>query len=163
MTMATMKPTLKRVNLGWIAALLIGGLLGAMIVVGIDNIHRTSHSSGPVAVQTDSQHIDDLREFYAQMDADTAVLGGRMGGINSSDTANDAAIRQGLATAAAGRDLPRADEEEFYRKEFVTRNRDLPSGPEQIGPGQRDFLAPGSLGAPTLTPPYANDVNQTRY
>ncbi len=164
--MATMKPVLQRVHLGWILTLFAVGLLGVLMVVGLHTLRPASHDSAPVAVQTDSEHINELREFFAQVNGgaalntqsnDAAVPGGRVGGISSSDTANDAAIRQGLETAGAGGDLPRSDEVKFYRNQFLAQNDD------QVGPGQRDNLAPGSLGAPSLTPPYQTEVNQSRY
>lgn len=54
------------------------------------------------------------------------VYGGRMGGITSADTANDAAIRQGLAAVAPSDELTWSQEQAFLREQTATPSSLLP-------------------------------------
>ena len=61
-----------------------------------------------------------------QANQTSGVYGGRMGGIASSDTANDAAIRQGLAASAASDELTWSQEQAFLRQQIATPSSLLP-------------------------------------
>lgn len=85
--MATMRMRFQRIELSWIALVLSGMLVGAILVVGITHISQAKPQVGaPVAVAPQAQVSE--------------TVGGRLGGIASTDTANDDFVRQGLAHAA---------------------------------------------------------------
>lgn len=73
--MTTMRPLLRRVELTWIAFLLVGALCGALAMFGVDALRQSSHDATAPLVA-------------APVQAPNSVpLGGRLGGISSSDTA----------------------------------------------------------------------------
>ena len=73
--MATMRPLLRRVELSWICLLLVGALCGAVVTFGVDALRQSSHDATvpPVAMPVPA--------------ANNVLPGGRLGGIQSSDTA----------------------------------------------------------------------------
>ena len=73
--MATMRPLLRRVELSWIAFLLVGALCGALVMFGVDALRQSS---------TDAPAAQVVAPVPA---ANTAPIGGRLGGVVSSDTA----------------------------------------------------------------------------
>lgn len=84
--MAT-RPLQRRVELRWIVYLVVGALCGVLLVLGIDALLQGSTDT--------SEPLAEISTTYTG-----AAVGGRLGGITSSDTANDFLIRQGLSTAA---------------------------------------------------------------
>jgi hypothetical protein len=73
--MATMRPLLRRVELNWIGFLLLGALCGALVMFGVDTLRQSSHeaTAPPVAAPVPA--------------ANSVPIGGRLGGMVSSDTA----------------------------------------------------------------------------
>ena len=128
--MATMRMRFRRIELSWIALLLSGVLVGALLVLGITQLGQARRqTSAPVAVAPltqvsetaggrlgglasadtaeDWQIKQGLLARSATVEASgSSLAGGRLGGLASADTANDAQVRQGLseptATAAVG-------------------------------------------------------------
>ncbi|HET7037233.1 MAG TPA: hypothetical protein VFI42_16220 [Thermomicrobiaceae bacterium] len=108
--MATMRMRFQRVELSWIALLLSGMLVGAMLVVGITHLSQAQpRVSVPVVAAPQTQVSE--------------TVGGRLGGIASADTANDSFVRQGLAPA-----VPAPVAGVPHRK-FVEQN-EMPEAPE---------------------------------
>jgi len=80
-TMATMR----RVDLSAITFLFIGTLCGALLMFGVGSLRQSNHHTAQSMVVTSSS------SEMAQ------PIGGRLGGINSADAANDWIIRQSLS------------------------------------------------------------------
>ena len=80
--------TMRRVDLSAITFLLVGTLCGALLIFGVGSLRHSDHHTAPSMVVTSSS---------SEM---SPPIGGRLGGINSSDTVNDSAIRQGLKADA---------------------------------------------------------------
>ncbi len=119
--MATIRPVQQRFHFGWIAAGLIGVLLGVLVMVGVGALQSPSTSSDTAAVpaQTNPDLTfagPGLRDQQAAEQPASGVDGGLAGGITSADTPNDAAFRAGLAKSAASAELPWSDEEIFSRQ-----------------------------------------------
>ncbi len=105
--MATMKHPLRRVDINHITALVAGLLCGASLVFGVNTLHPLTHQPAPPVIVLPAPSGSD------------GVIGGRLGGITSADTAVDAEIRAGLAPAAGNYDLPRTDELTFYHQQWL--------------------------------------------
>ncbi len=103
--MATMRSYRRRFNPTWIGLWVIGVLCGALLMVGVNTVHRSSHPQPPVAVVSNSANTSavtsvtnqvagmrDITAGEANIASDTAsqadIVGGRLGGLQSSDTAN---------------------------------------------------------------------------
>ena len=105
--MATMKHPFRRVDVNRITALAVGLLCGASLVVGINAVHPLTHQTAAPVI------------MLAAPSGSDGVVGGRLGGINSADTPNDGQIRAGLSTIIGTYDIPRSDEEIFYRNQWL--------------------------------------------
>ena len=87
--MATMRPLLQQFKLSWIAFWIAGALCGALLMIGISTLRQTSQdSTAPVVIVT-------------TFTGTTVPVGGRLGGITSSDTATDWLIRQAITADSA--------------------------------------------------------------
>jgi hypothetical protein len=78
--MTTMRPILRRVEVGWIGFWLAGALCGVLLMVGLNAVqHPTHHSNAPAAVSIPAET--------------SAPIGERLGGITNADTAADWYLR----------------------------------------------------------------------
>ncbi len=177
--MATIRSAQRRIDTNSVVLLLAGILCGVALMAGISLVHPLKRQAANPVIIVSSTGASD------------GVVGGRLGGINSSDTAVDAATRQqvapgpasvatdrgpgtaaqvgattsanfivpgdvdgatlidsaapsanmiaddnlhagltraGLSTAAGDSDLPRADEEVFYRGQWLEGQNTLVGG-----------------------------------
>ncbi len=80
--MATMRPYLRRVEVGWIGFWLAGALCGVLLMVGIGALHHTKQDTTATVALAQAPV------------AAIAPIGGRLGGIASSDTAADWYLRR---------------------------------------------------------------------
>lgn len=99
--MATMKPTLRRIELRSIITVLAGLLCGVGIMTGVSLVHPLKQQAAEPIFVVGAPSVS------------PGVVGGRLGGINSSDTANDAAIRSELNGFAGFGALPKAASANF--------------------------------------------------
>ncbi len=82
--MTTMRPYLQRIQLSWLGFWIVGALCGVLLVIGITALRHERPSPSPSLV------------FVTRSSEMAVLVGGRLGGLASSDTANDAAIRRAL-------------------------------------------------------------------
>ncbi len=124
--MATVRGSIQRVSREWIAVWLIGLLCGAALATGIAALRSSADASVGGRAAPVSR-------------PERSVVGGRLGGLTSDDTVNDAAIRQRLATSgnlelpplnelreaqrAANGAMPRA--EQWYQDQAARHDADL--------------------------------------
>jgi prolipoprotein diacylglyceryltransferase len=87
-TMMTMQSFLRRVEVRWIGLWLAGAVCGVLLMIGISTLREPSHTS--------SASVADV----LVPEEPSALIGGRLGGITSSDTATDWYVRQGLTVDA---------------------------------------------------------------
>ena len=122
--MATMRIRRYRIEPSLVGLWLAGVLFGALLVVGVNQLRQVSHPAAPVSQAPMSSTAADAAMQQgstapaAVQPSEPSVAGGRLGGIESADTANDALVRESLRAQSGdggAHDLPRVDEETYYR------------------------------------------------
>jgi hypothetical protein len=119
--MTTMKPVLHHAHVEWIAAGLIGVLLGMLVMVGIDHFQEPS-SNVNTAAQQAAPSADlprpDETTFYLKRPATVKPQANTVAGLRDVQAAEQAAPDVDLTP-------PRIDELSFYRS-HPSANLDLP-------------------------------------
>jgi hypothetical protein len=131
-----MRPFLRRVELSWIGFLLVGALCGALVMFGVDALRQSGH--------------DATAPVVAAPVANNVPIGGRLGGIVSSDTATGWYLLHEFNPPA----LPSTADP---NREDVQGQRDV-SAPAAttrriVGPGEGvNAVAPGSSSNDSIPP-----------
>jgi hypothetical protein len=137
--MTTMRPLLRRGELSWIGFLLLGALCGALVTFGVDTLRQSSHDATAPQVAAPVPA------------ANSVPVGGRLGGMVSSDTATGWYLLHEFNPVAT------APPAAAPAREDVLRQRDVsaPTAGSQriVGPGEGLNVASPDSSANNSIPP----------
>ncbi len=150
--MATMRPYLRRIDPGSIGLWAIGVLCGALLMVGVNAVHHTSHpatlASVSPAVTNQVAGMRDVQALQFNVDDENMIRHDPVGQSPASAAAEQRRIDQEnmirhdpVETSAAvnGRSTGPGEGLNQYRD---TTSHELDSGQPTVGPGERFRLLP---------------------